>query len=52
MAPPNIGTPYTMAHEVYFSGNYKLIPYTQKSDLWSLGIILNEILFGFHPFDA
>jgi len=28
------------------------LPYTNKADVWSLGCIFYEILFGVHPFKA
>jgi serine/threonine protein kinase len=43
------GTPYTMAPEIYFSDSYKT-PYTTKCDIWSIGVILHEMLYQKHPF--
>lgn len=45
------GTPYTMAPEVYFCKS-KTAPYTIKSDIWSIGVILHEMLYQTHPFGA
>ena len=43
------GTPSTMAPEILFTGgNYT--KYTNKCDIWSIGIILHEIAYGCHPF--
>ena len=43
------GTPYTMAPEIYFSYD-RLASYTTKCDIWSLGILLHEMLYQKHPF--
>lgn len=39
------GSPMYMAPEIIFNR-----PYNDKVDLWSLGMILYEMLFAFHPF--
>lgn len=44
------GTPYTMAPEIFFNGGYTKTQYSQKSDIWSLGVMLHEILYNSHPF--
>lgn len=41
------GTPPYMAPEV-FSG----VPYDEKVDIWSLGVILFELMFYYLPFGA
>jgi serine/threonine protein kinase len=41
------GSPLYMAPEVLTSSFYN-----EKSDIWSVGIFLFEILFGFHPFSS
>jgi serine/threonine protein kinase len=45
------GTPYTMAPEIFFSRSRKT-PYTIKSDIWAMGIILHEMLYQVHPFNG
>ena len=47
LASTVIGTPYYMAPEVF---KYK--PYSYKSDIWSLGIVLYEMCNLRRPFDA
>ena len=39
------GTPLTMAPEVHNN-----LPYNEKCDIWSLGIIIYQILYGKIPF--
>lgn len=41
-----VGTRCYMAPEIYINGKYK----PGKSDVWSLGIMLYEFVFGKHPF--
>ena len=43
----NIGTPYYISPEIC-----QHIPYNHKSDIWSLGCILFELLTLRHAFDA
>jgi serine/threonine protein kinase len=46
------GTPYTMAPEIYFHNKEGSKPiYTHKCDIYSLGVILHELLYKKHPFD-
>ena len=46
------GTPYTMAPEILFHLNpYKKASYSVKCDVWSLGILLHEMLYRKHPFN-
>ena len=40
------GSPLYMAPEIMGNKNYN-----KQTDLWSIGMILYEILFGFHPFN-
>lgn len=47
MAETQIGTPYYLSPEMYRDE-----PYGQKSDVWSLGIMLYEILMLELPFQA
>src|SRR3990167_7025332 len=50
VATTKLGTPYNMAPEVIFSnGN---TPYTSKADLWSIGVVYYQMLFGRLPFKA
>ena len=39
------GTPATMAPELF-----RRIPYNEKCDIWSLGVIIFYMLFGYYPF--
>ena len=48
LAKSNVGTPLTKAPEIFFNKEY-----THKVDLWSLGIIMYQLLFkGVVPFQA
>ena len=40
------GTPITMAPEI-LNG----MPYSDKCDIWSLGVIIYQLLFGVPPFN-
>lgn len=42
-----VGTAYYIAPEVIVKGSYK-----EQCDLWSLGVVVFVLLFGFPPFDA
>jgi serine/threonine protein kinase len=44
-----LGTPITMAPELIMS---KETLYTNKADLWSIGVVFYQMLFGVPPFDA
>lgn len=44
------GTPYTMAPQILFCKHRKP-SYTIKSDMWSIGVILHEMLYQQHPFN-
>ncbi|EGR34297.1 protein kinase domain protein [Ichthyophthirius multifiliis] len=44
------GTPCTMAPEILLA-NTNYPKYTNKADVWSLGIILHELVYKKHPFD-
>ena len=43
----NCGTPIYMAPEIWESK-----PYTQKVDIWSIGVMMYELLSGCHPFEG
>ena len=45
MADTMLGSPIYMAPEVL-----KGEPYTMKADVWSLGVVLYRMVFGFCPF--
>jgi serine/threonine-protein kinase ULK/ATG1 len=45
MAETMLGSPIYMAPEVL-----KGDPYTMKADVWSLGVVLYRMVFGFCPF--
>lgn len=49
MATTKLGTPYNMAPEIMFS---KGEPYTSSADLWSIGVVFFQMLFGRLPFPA
>ena len=49
MAQTWIGSPVTMAPEILLKSSKS---YTNKTDLWSIGICFYEILFGTNPFRA
>ena len=44
-----LGTPMTMAPEIFFNDVGKVV-YNSKADLWSLGIVFYQLLFGKWPF--
>lgn len=44
-----LGTPITMAPELLETSKK---PYTNKTDLWSIGVCFYQMLFGKPPFDA
>lgn len=44
-----LGTPLTMAPELLFKLQSS---YTNKADLWSIGVVFYQLLFGRVPFDA
>lgn len=44
------GTPSTMAPEIMFENKNQAL-FNKKCDIWSLGIILHELIYGIHPFN-
>lgn len=44
-----LGTPITMAPELILN---KEIIYNNKADLWSIGVVFYQLLFGVNPFEA
>jgi len=46
-----VGTPLTMAPELLFSNDKPLL-YNSKADLWSIGVVFYQILFGKPPYYA
>lgn len=47
MAKTKLGSKFTMAPEVM-----QTLPYDFKADLWSIGIVYYQLLFGNFPFEA
>ena len=47
MAATMLGSPIYMAPEVLKGESY-----TSKADMWSLGVVVFEMLFGFCPFES
>lgn len=39
-----------MAPEVQFHNN-NVLKYNNKCDVWSLGVILHELIYDYHPFN-
>ena len=50
MAKTRLGTPYNMAPEILFSEGDT--PYTNITDIWSIGVVFFQLLFGSLPFPA
>lgn len=50
VATTKLGTPYNMAPEIIFSTGKT--PYTSKADLWSIGVVYFQMLYGRLPFKA
>ena len=51
MGETMIGTPFAMAPELYFKDMVG-IKYNSKADLWSIGVIVYQLLFNDYPFQA
>ena len=45
------GTPSTMAPEIYFQMHDHDLKYDYKCDIWSLGVVLHELIYNCHPFN-
>jgi serine/threonine protein kinase len=45
MATTKLGSNYTMAPEVMRMGSYDF-----KADIWSIGVVFYQLLFGDYPF--
>lgn len=50
MAKTKLGTPLTMAYEILISSNDDDCYYNSKADLWSVGVVYYQMLFGKYPF--
>jgi len=51
MATTILGSPVTMAYEI-LTADTNGVTYSSKADLWSIGVVYYEILFGVPPFDG
>lgn len=49
LAETRLGTPLTMSPELLFNNDDDVI-YNSKSDLWSIGVVFYQLLFGDPPF--
>lgn len=50
MAQTILGTPLTQAYEILTSDRTKDITYSSKADLWSIGVVYYQMLYGDYPF--
>lgn len=51
MAETKLGSPLTMAPELMF-GSDEAVVYNAKADLWSIGVVFYQLVFGTPPFFA
>lgn len=52
IAQTKLGTPITQAPELLFARPDENIEYNSKADLWSIGVVFYQILFGVLPFNG
>lgn len=50
MAETILGTPLTQAYEILTADRSKDLSYTSKADLWSIGVVYYQMLYGDYPF--
>jgi serine/threonine protein kinase len=52
MAQTKLGSPITMAPEMLLAQNTKNLVYTNKADLWSIGVCFYQMIFGQLPWEV
>lgn len=45
-----LGTPLTQAYEIITADRTKDLSYSSKADLWSIGVVYYQMLYGDYPF--